>query len=103
MKFDRYVVKAAGDSIRRQSDTDEPAPELKIPRQLNFNRRAINAAVAKLFRPKNQIASKGRVRVDPRLGEFDDETHSRQLAQEAMKSLRLFDEVEKTEGGFVVM
>ena len=43
-----------------------------------------------------------KVRFDPRLDEYDDESYFRQLQRDAMKSLHVGDEVVKTEEGFVV-
>ena len=59
--------------------------------------------VWKIFEKLKQKADQSdRVRIDPRLGEYDHDRHLQQLSRDAMKSLHLLPEVQKTEEGFHV-
>ena len=43
------------------------------------------------------------IKADPRLSEYDDDLYFQQLRRDAMKSLHLLPEVQKTERGFEVL
>ena len=59
--------------------------------------------VWKIFEKLKQKADQSeRVRVDPRLGEYDHDQHLQQLSRDAMKSLHLLPEVQKTEEGYQI-
>ncbi len=51
---------------------------------------------------KADLARYCKVRSDPRLGEYDDESYFYQLRRDAMKSLHLLPNEEKSEEGFEV-
>ena len=51
---------------------------------------------------KAELANVGKFRSDPRLGEYDNDQHLQQLSRDAMKSLHLLPEVQKTDEGFHV-
>ena len=61
----------------------------------------LNDKVWKIFEKLKQKADQSdRVRVDPRLAEYDDDLRFQQLRRDAMKSLHILPEVQKTEEGY---
>ena len=69
--------------------------------QLKSYHAKLNDKVWKIFEKLNQKANESdRVRHDPRLSENDDESYFNQLRRDAMKSLHLLPEVQKTDKGF---
>ena len=66
----------------------------------------LNDKVWKIFeklKRKAELANVGKFRSDPRLAEYDQDQYLQQHRRDAMKSLHLLPEVQKTEEGFEVL
>ena len=55
------------------------------------------------LKQKAELANDGKIRSDPRLDEHSDDLHFQQLRRDAMKSLHILPNVQKTEEGFEVL
>ena len=65
----------------------------------------LNNKVFKIFeklKQKAELSDAGKSRSDPRLNENDDDLRFQQLQRDAMKSLHILPNVQKTEEGFEV-
>ena len=64
----------------------------------------VNKKVLKIFEDlKRKAKELDRVRCDPRLSEQDDEPNFEQLNRDAIKSLHILPNVQKTDAGFEVI